>query len=68
MNELKADFVLSVSVIDPDTKAPVDVAIYKDRESAAMFGVDSSYILSLSDEDPVSSPYNGKDIELIETI
>ena len=66
MTMLKADFIKEVTVIDPDTKAPVEVAIYKDRESGGMFGVDSSYILTLSDEDPVSNPFNGQDIELVE--
>jgi hypothetical protein len=62
----KADYVKEVSVVDPDTGLPVDVAIYKDRESGALFGVDSSYILTLSDEDPVNNPFNGSEIYLNE--
>lgn len=66
MSISKADFVSETTVIDPDTKAPVEVAIYKDRESGGMFGVDSSYIITLSEGDPVSNPFNGNDIELVE--
>lgn len=62
----KADFIKEVTVIDPATNAPVDIAIYKDLDSGAMFGVDSSYIVTLSDDDPVSNPFNGNDIELVE--
>jgi hypothetical protein len=39
----KAFFVKEITVIDPDTNLPVEVAIYKDSESGGMFGVDSSY-------------------------
>ncbi|MAD89030.1 MAG: hypothetical protein CMK64_04955 [Pseudoalteromonas sp.] len=61
-----ACFVTEVTVTDPNTNAPVEVAIYKDSESGAMFGVDSSYIMTLSDDDPVNNPFNGDEIELVE--
>lgn len=63
----RADFVCEVEIIDPDTHLPVEVSIYKDRDSKALFGIDGSYILTLSDNEPVSSPFNGDDIELIES-
>lgn len=63
----KADFVTEITVTDPDTQAPVHVAIYKDRESNGMFGVDSAYILTLSDDDPVVEPFNGGKVMLVET-
>jgi len=60
-----ADYVTEITVIDPDTLAPVAVAIYKDRESGGMFGVDCSYTLTLSENDPVNNPFNGNEIELV---
>ncbi len=63
----KADFVTEVVVTDPDTNAPVHVAIYKDRNSTGMFGVDSSYIITLSEDDPVVEPFNGEEVMLIES-
>lgn len=66
MSNLKADYVTDVTVIDPDTNKGVDISIYKDRETGAMLGIDREYIITLSEEDPVSSPFNGKDLELVE--
>jgi len=61
-----ADYVTEITVIDPDTLAPVEVAIYKDRESGGMFGVDCSYTLSLSEGvSPINNPFNGNEIELV---
>lgn len=60
-----ASFVTEVQVIDPDTQAPVDVAIYKLASNGALFGVDSSYIITLSDNDPVNCPFTGDAIQLI---
>ena len=62
----KAVLVTEITVIDPDSQAPVNVAIYKDKESGGMFGVDSSYLITLSEDDPVSNPFNGNDIKLID--
>ena len=45
----KAKFVLELTVIDPDTKAPVEIAVYK-HENGGMFAVDSSYILQVAEE------------------
>ena len=61
----RANFVSEITVIDPDWNAPVEVAIYKDSESGAMFGVESSYVMTLSEDDPVNNPFNGKEIKLI---
>lgn len=62
----KADWVKTVSVTDPDSELPVEVDIYKDRDSGGLFGVDGSYLVTLSDDDPVSNPFNGNDIQLVE--
>lgn len=62
----KAHFVTEVSVVDPDSGLPVDVAIYKLQINGAMFGIDSSYIQTLSEDDPVNCPFTGELIELVE--
>ena len=60
-----AKFIQYVTVMDPDTKRPVDIAIYKDAELGGMFGVDVSYLITLRDEDPVNNPFNGEEITLV---
>lgn len=61
-----ARYVTEVLVTDPDSKAPVEVAVYKDATSGAMFGVDSSFAVSLSEDDPVIEPFNGREVFLLE--
>lgn len=39
----QAKFVKEITVVDPDSKLPVDISIYK-HENGGMFGLDSSYI------------------------
>jgi hypothetical protein len=57
---LSAKFVTELSVIDPDSKLPVEVCIFK-NEGGAMFGVDSSY---LEQEVGVCyDPFEGKPLE-----
>lgn len=58
-----ATFITEVSVIDPDSHLPVGVAIYK-GSNGAMFGVDSAFIVGLSDDDPVNCPFTGELIML----
>lgn len=55
----RAHFVSEVTVTDPDTQAPVEVAIYKLESTGAMFGVDSSYITAVSEDEPVNCPFTG---------
>ena len=61
----KADYILTKTINDPDFGGAVDVALYKDRESGAIFGIDCSYILTLSEDDPVNNPFNGDEILLM---
>ena len=61
----KAIYIYEVSVIDPDTHNAVDVAMYKDQESGGIFGIDCSYTLTLSDDEPVINPFSGKEVLLI---
>lgn len=55
---MKAKFIKEITVIDPDTNLPVEVAIYKE-EAGGMIGIDSSF-LSNTDEDVLSPFNNGK--------
>jgi hypothetical protein len=63
MENVKAIYVSAVTVTDPDTGAEIDVEIYKDEASGAMFGLDSSFLDG--DVGPVFSPYNkGQEITI----
>lgn len=61
-----AHYITEVTVTDPDSNAPVEVAVYKDPVSGGMFAVDSSFLLTLSDDDPVIEPFNGREVLLWE--
>ena len=69
----KAKYVQEITVTDPDTNAPVEIAIYK-HENGGMFGVDSSYVEQEADENDddnaivpdVFNKKNKKTVELIE--
>lgn len=45
----KATFVKEITVIDPDTKGNVQIAIYK-HEAGGMFGIDASFLLEFEDK------------------
>ena len=45
----KAIFVKEITVIDPDTKGNVQIAIYK-HEAGGMFGIDASFLLEFEDK------------------
>lgn len=62
----EAHYVQEVVVNDPDTHAPVEVALYKDQSSGGIFGVDCSYLQTLSDGDSVVEPFNGASVILID--
>lgn len=57
----KAKFVTEIEVIDPDTKNPIKVAIYKE-EHGGMIGIDSSYIEN--EVGDVISPFGNGELEL----
>ena len=46
-----AEFVKEITVIDPDSKAPVELAVFKHNETGGMFAVDSSYLDQCFDDD-----------------
>jgi hypothetical protein len=54
--QVQARFVHEVTVFDPDTGGAIEVEIYKDPQSGAMFGVDSTFTDQISDTIP--SPFN----------
>jgi len=60
---IKAKFVTEITVIDPDSKLPVQVAIYKEQ-SGGMFGVDSSFLENT--EEPVLSPFGNGEVDIEE--
>lgn len=64
--ELTAIHVQDITVTDPDSQAPVELSIYKDKCSSALFGIDASYLVTLSDDDPVIEPFNGHNVRLID--
>ena len=45
----KAIFVKEITVIDPDTKGEVQIAIYK-HQAGGMFGIDASFLLEFEDK------------------
>ena len=48
----------SVTVVDPDTKLDVEVAIFKHKHSGAMFGIDASYLSNTDGE--CFDPFDGR--------
>ncbi|MGP1715768.1 MAG: hypothetical protein ACTS9Y_01190 [Methylophilus sp.] len=58
-----AKFIKEVVVIDPDTKLPVEISIYKDMTTEGIFGIDSSFLTS-GDVEEVKSPFNDETLTL----
>ena len=69
MKTTTATFVKEVEVIDPDTNAPVKIAIYKHDSTGGMFGVDASFIEQNFEDDEtptLADPFvNNAIVELI---
>ena len=61
MDPLKAQYVKFIEVTDPDTGAEVELEVYKDPESGAMFAIDSTFLEQVRQIIP--SPFNpGNDL------
>ena len=45
-----AKFVTEITVVDPDSKADVEISVYK-HENGGMFAIDSSFIDQYFDDD-----------------
>jgi hypothetical protein len=56
---MKAYQFAEVQITDPDTKMPVDIAIYK-AENGGVFGVDSSFVYA---DEPIYDPFDGELVE-----
>lgn len=55
MNQAK--FVKEITVEDPDTKAPIELSVFKHVQSGGMFAIDSSYLdQCFEDDEPVIIP------------
>jgi hypothetical protein len=66
----KAKYVTDITVTDPDTKAPVEVTIFK-HENGGMFGIDASYIDSIDEGEEfviISDPFNENDNDENDTV
>lgn len=62
MSKLTVKFVREITVIDPDTNAPVEVTILK-LETGGMIGIDSTFLANT--EEPVYSPFdNGVEVDV----
>ena len=56
-----AEYVKEVTVIDPESKAPVDMCVFKHNDGGGMFAVDSSYLDQCFDDDTnpvIADPFN----------
>ena len=50
------DYLKTITVIDPDSQHPVELAVYKDAVSGAMVGIDGSFLINT--DEPIYSPYD----------
>lgn len=70
MRTTSATFIKEIEVIDPDTNAPVKVAIYKHDSTGGMFGIDASFIEQNFEDDEtptVADPFvNNAIVELVD--
>ena len=58
MTTVKATYISTITVVDPDSKGQVEIEIWKDPESGALLGLDASFLDMVSAK--VASPYNSK--------
>lgn len=59
---IKGKHIQTITVTDPDSGGPVEVAIYK-METGGMVGIDESFLMNT--DEPVYSPYDlGEEMDL----
>ena len=60
MTEGNAKYVTDITVTDPDTNLPVELAVFKDEVSGGMFAIDASFLESdtLDERGAISSPFD----------
>ena len=64
MHTTSAEFVKEIVVTDPDSKAPVEMSVFKHNETGGMFAVDSSYLDQCFDDDTdpvIPDPFSDND-------
>ena len=62
--KVKAIYVAEVLVIDPDTKMPVELTVYKDSKSGGMVGVDACFVAQEEPEE-MQSPFGNYTLMLV---
>jgi hypothetical protein len=55
-NVVNACFITQIVVTDPDTRAPVEMEVWKDPTSDGLFAIDASFLDAIAEEIP--SPFN----------
>lgn len=55
MKKVNVKLITIITVIDPDSKLPVEVSIFKEIDGEGMFGVDTSFLANT--EEAVLSPF-----------
>lgn len=63
MKTATAQYVCNVTVIDPQTGLPVEVAMYKDMSTNGIFGIDASFI-EQEEPEQVKSPFSDQMLQL----
>jgi len=66
----KARFFKEITVTDPDSNLPVEVSMFK-HEGGGIFGIDSSYIVQVLDEEDtpsVQDPLEPNKIVILEDV
>lgn len=58
---ITSTFIMELPLIDPDTKLPVSLSIYK-LSNGAVVGIDSSFLENT--DEPVYSPYDEEKVEI----
>ncbi len=51
-----ARFITQITITDPDTRAPVEMEVWKDPTSGGLFAIDASFLDAIAEEIP--SPFN----------
>jgi len=65
--ERMAGFVTGFRVVDPESRQPVDLMVYKDPGSSGLFALDASFVEHLIEESGVAAvrePFNGQRVAL----
>jgi len=61
MVQSTANFILEITVIDPDTNLPVELSVFK-HENGGIFAIDSSYYEQVVNEEGIiQDPLNEKE-------